>query len=154
MDTATIEISAPADEVYALVTDITNMGKWSPETHKTAWVDGADTAVPGAKFKGWNHTKLWGLPVKWSTTCVVRQTNPGRTFSFDTPSSGARWTYQFEPTADGSGCAVTETREEVSRPLLAKVAWLSPQVARERRGQLAAGMQVTLERLKAAAEAG
>lgn len=153
MDTATIDIAAPADEVYALVADLTNMGAWSPETHKVEWLDGATAAVPGARFKGWNHTQVGPLPLKWSTTCVVRQADPGRTLSFDTTTSGARWTYRFEPTADGTGCTVTETREEIASPFLVKVAWVSKKFANHRRDQLAAGMEVTLQRLKAAAEA-
>ena len=55
IDTATIDIDAPADVVYDLVADITNMGRWSPECFRTAWVDGATAPVPGARFKGWNR---------------------------------------------------------------------------------------------------
>ncbi|WP_426574125.1 SRPBCC family protein [Aquihabitans sp. McL0605] len=151
IDTALIEIAAPAAHVYDLVADITNMGRWSPECYRTEWVDGATAAVPGARFKGWNHTKVGFFPAKWSSTSTIRQADPGRALSFDTGLSGARWTYRFEPTADGSGCTVTETREDANPNALIKA--LSIPLEGVRRRQLLAGMEVTLQRLKAAAEA-
>lgn len=150
MDEARLEIQAPAEQVYDLIADITNMGRWSPETYRTAWVAGATSAVPGARFKGWNHAKVWGLPARWTTTSTIRQADPGRAFSFDTPFSGARWTYRFTPTGDGRSCEVLETREEVASPPLVRAMYLV--VGAVRRQQLAAGMEVTLRRLKDAAE--
>jgi hypothetical protein len=151
MNTAQIQIDAPAELVYDLVADITNMGRWSPECYRTAWVDGATKAVPGARFKGWNRTKVLGVPATWSTTSTIRRADRARAFSFDTGLSGARWTYRFGPTDDGRGCKVTETREDVNAPLPVKV--LSLPLEGVRRKQLTAGMEVTLQRLKAAAEA-
>src|SRR4051794_11421100 len=133
MDEARIDIAAPAADVYALVSDVTNMGRWSPETHKVEWVGDVDEPVPGARFKGWNHASLWGVPIRWSTTNIVRRAARGGAFSFDPVPWGALGPYRIEPTADAAGCTVVETREEVSRPVLARLAWLSPQVARERR---------------------
>jgi uncharacterized protein YndB with AHSA1/START domain len=150
IDTATIDIDAPAETVYDLVADITNMGRWSPECFRTEWVDGAAGPVPGARFKGWNHTKVLGVPARWSTVSTIRQADPGRAFSFDTGLSGARWTYRFEPTDDGAGCTVTETREDANPSLFVKLS--SIPLRGIRHPQLVAGMQVTLERLKAAAE--
>ena len=151
MDTAHIEINAPAETVYDLVADITNMGRWSPETFRTEWVDGATNAVPGARFKGWNRTKVWGIPAQWATVSTIRQADRGRAFCFDTGLSGARWTYRFEPNADGTACTVTETRELANEPAIVRL--LSKPLAGVRTQQLRDGMQVTLERLKAAAEA-
>jgi hypothetical protein len=113
-------------------------------------VDGAAGPVPGARFKGWNHTKVLGVPARWSTVSTIRQADPGRAFSFDTGLSGARWTYRFEPTDDGAGCTVTETREDANPSLFVKLS--SIPLRGIRHPQLVAGMQVTLERLKAAAE--
>ncbi len=151
MDEASIDIAATPEVIYDLVADITNMGRWSPETYRTEWVGDARAAVPGARFKGWNRTKVHGVPATWWTTSVIRQADRGRAFSFDTPFSGARWTYRFTPTDDGTGCTVTETREEVTSPVLVKL--LYAVVGAIRRQQLAEGMDVTLQRLKAAAEA-
>ena len=148
MDDTHIDIEAPAEAVYDLVADITNMGRWSPETYRAEWVDGATKAVPGAKFKGWNKQKILGLPAKWSTTSVVRQAHRGVAFSFDTSTSGARWTYRFEPT--DTGCRVTESREMVQVPLASRIMDLFIGSTRDR--QVTEGMQETLQRLKVAAE--
>lgn len=150
MDEASITIDAPAAAVYELVADLTSMGRWSPETHRVEWLDGATGASPGARFKGWNRAQIGPLPLRWATTCIVRQADPGRTLAFDTTTSGARWTYRFEPTGDRS-CRVTETRELLRTPLHAKVLDLVIGPLRQR--QLIEGMRTTLERLKAAAEA-
>jgi uncharacterized protein YndB with AHSA1/START domain len=150
MDEARIEIDAPAVEVYDLIADISNMGRWSPETYRTQWVGQPSHPVPSARFRGWNRATVLGVPATWRTTSIIRQADPGRSFSFDTPFSGARWTYRFESTDDGARCTVVETREEVASPLLVKI--LYRVVGTIRRQQLADGMVVTLSRLKAAAE--
>jgi hypothetical protein len=151
MDTAQITIDAPAEDIYDLVADISNMGRWSPETYKTAWLDGAEGAEPGARFKGWNRVKVLGVPGQWSTTAVVREAHRGQVFSFEVPFSGTRWTYRFDPSADGNGCDVTETRELVDRPLPSRI--ITATTGWIRTGQIVQGMQTTLERLKVAAEA-
>lgn len=148
IDEATVDIAASPQTVYDLVTDVTNMGRWSPETHRAEWVAPSTKPVVGAKFKGWNAVKVKGIPMRWSTTSVVRQADPGRAFSFDTPFSGARWTYRFETT--DTGCRVTETREMVREPLAVKALYLVIGGIRHR--QLVEGMAVTLQRLKQAAE--
>ena len=151
MDTAQIHIEASAESVYDLVADITNMGRWSPECYRTAWVDGATAAAPGVRFKGWNRVKVLGVPARWSTTSTIRQADRGRAFSFDTGLSGARWTYRFEATEDRGGCTVVETREDLDPKSFVKR--VSKPLEGIRGAQLQEGMQVTLARLKVAAEA-
>ena len=45
MDEVTIEIAAPAERLYDLVSDVTNMGRWSPECHRCEWIDGSSGPV-------------------------------------------------------------------------------------------------------------
>jgi uncharacterized protein YndB with AHSA1/START domain len=149
MDRAQITIDAPAPAIYEAITDITNMGRWSPETYRTAWVGEPQRPVPGARFKGWNRAKVMGVPATWWTTSVIRRADPATAFSFDTPFSGARWTYLLDDNGDGT-TTVTETREEIAHPILVKV--LYGAVGKVRRQQLAEGMEVTLQRLKAELE--
>ena len=108
---------------------------------------------PAPSSRAGTGARSLGLPAKWSTTSTIRQADPGRAFSFDTGLSGARWTYRFEPTADGTGCTVTETREEIASPSMVCIKVLSmparghpPQAAARRHGGHP-------QRLKAAAEA-
>ena len=143
-----IHIDAPPERVYALISDVTRMGEWSPETYECEWVDGATGPAVGARFKGKNRQGI----MKWSTTPEVVVADPGREFTFVTKMGSkeqTRWRYVMEPAA-GGGTEVTESWEALSNPLplrvFAKVF--------NRDAKLAEGMRTTLQRLKAAAEAG
>ena len=147
MDELSIDIAAPPEAVYDLVADVTNMGRWSPETYRCEWLDGCTGARVDARFKGWNKDSLGPLPVKWATICTVRTAARGEEFAFQVRQSGATWTYRFEPSPTGT--KLTETREDGTKPVVAKV--FSAIVPR-RDEKLLAGMRATLERIKDAAE--
>jgi hypothetical protein len=102
---ATATIAAPADTLYALVSDVTRMGEWSPENVGGRWLGGATGPSMGARFRGSNR-RGWR---RWSTTCTVVAAS-GRMFAFDVSVAGvpaSRWTYEFRP--DGDATVVTET---------------------------------------------
>ena len=69
---ATIHINATPDTVFALVSDVTRMGEWSPETIHCEWVEGATGPAVGAKFKGTNKLGFY----KWSTTPTITELSP------------------------------------------------------------------------------
>ena len=141
-------IAAPPDELYALISDVTNMGRWSPENHACRWLRGASGPAVGARFKGSNKAG-WR---RWSTTCEVVAAEPGRRFAFDTrfgPMSVARWSYDFEP--DGDGTRVVETWQD-RRPKLMKSPSKYVMGVKDRPGHNRAGMEATLANLKAAVE--
>ena len=99
-------IAAPADAVWAMVSDLTRMGEWSPEATGGTWIKGATGPAVGAKFKGTNASGS----KQWTTIATVTECTPGRTFAFDVDASGmavANWRYDVVAT-DG-GCTVTET---------------------------------------------
>jgi len=149
VDTAEIDISAPPEAVWDLITDVTRMGEWSPECYRCTWLDGGTGPREQARFKGWNRQNLGPIPVRWTTTSTVVASTRGEVFSFTTKDSAATWTYRLTPTADG-GTHVVETRADGDKPLLAKVF----NAVMPRRGDLLReGMQATLARLKTAAEA-
>jgi uncharacterized protein YndB with AHSA1/START domain len=142
-------IAAEPKAVWAMVSDVTRMGEWSPETTGCEWVGDATGPVVGARFKGRNQKGFR----HWSTICTVAEAEPGASFVFDVksgPLDVARWAYKFEAT-DG-GCRVTETWtdrrkkifELISRPIMG---------INDRPGHNRAGMETTLERLATAAEA-
>jgi uncharacterized protein YndB with AHSA1/START domain len=143
---ASIDIAAPPEKVYDLVTDVTRMGEWSPETYKAAWVDGATGPAPGARFKGSNKDGF----MRWSTKPVVEMAERGREFTFATVMAGkklTRWSYKLSP-SDG-GTHVEESWETVET-----IPLLSAFVMRGNRAQrLDEGCAQTLARLKDAAEA-
>ncbi|MDQ1393142.1 MAG: hypothetical protein QOF30_2119 [Acidimicrobiaceae bacterium] len=81
MDQVRVEqrIAASPEALYDMVSDVTRMGSWSPETTSARWLGGADRPAPGARFKGANKHG-WR---RWHTTCTVVAAEPGRRFSFD-----------------------------------------------------------------------
>ena len=148
-DRAEIDIDAPPAMVWALVADIGNMQRWSPETYRTEWLDGATAAAVGARFRGWNRWR----GVRWATFCEVEVCEPGREFTFSTRfwgRPGTRWSYTFAAGAAG-GTHVTETRRQVHQPLYARLAYLT--VLRGHTATFRPAMVETLQRIKAAAEA-
>jgi Polyketide cyclase / dehydrase and lipid transport len=48
----TVQIDAPGDRLWGMVSDVTKMGEWSPETFEADWIDGASGPAVGARFKG------------------------------------------------------------------------------------------------------
>ena len=149
-DEASLRIAAPADRVYDIITDIAQMGRLSPECTGGKWIGGATGPAVGASFKGSNKRGM----ARWSTTNKVVAATPGEEFAFETIQSGTRWTYRLQ--ADGDGTIVTESRAAFKdRPLLARVfskALLGGVEGHD--DEMRAGMQATLERLKAVAEQG
>jgi hypothetical protein len=147
---ATVHIERAALDVWTMVSNIRRMGEWSPETVSATWIDGASGPVPGARFKGKNRRGL----LRWTTVVRVDECDVGETFAFTVLSGtkgkrdATRWSYRFVPTEDG-GCDVTESYETIWEPGYAKLVF-----PEKRRGpQMLEGMETTLARLKAAAEA-
>lgn len=142
------ETTAAADELWAMVSDVTRMGEWSPETVRCEWKGGATGPAVGAEFGGSNrHGRT-----RWSTTNTVIASETGRRFAFEThsgPIRVSRWEYTFEPT--DTGCLITEAWTDQRGYL---VAWFGGALTRvkDRSSHNRTGMEATLERLTAAAE--
>ncbi len=146
----TVHIAAPADRVWPLLSDVTRIGDFSPETFEAQWLDGATGPKPGARFRG--HVKRNGKgPIYW-TTCTVIASDPGREFAFGVGAPHKplnTWRYQLEPAGDGTD--VTESFELARTPAL-RLYWALLGWTRGRTN--INGMRTTLERIKAVAEAG
>ncbi len=142
-------MAAPADEIWRLISDITNTGKFSPETFAAEWLGGATEPAVGVKFRGNVDRNGWGL--KYWTVCRIVACEPGREFAFTVLGPGGieinTWRYWLEP-AEG-GTDVTESFQlHDSLPL--RLYWL---LAGRARGKTNAdGMRETLERIKAVVE--
>ncbi len=149
-DEVSLRIGAPPDRVYAIVTDIAQMGRLSPECTGGTWLGGATGPAVGASFKGTNRRGI----ARWSTTNRVVEAEAGRAFAFETQQSGTRWSYRLEVDGDGDGTLVTEARTAFKdRPRLARVfSKLVLGGIEEHDDEMRAGMQATLERLKVIAE--
>ena len=147
---ATVHIEAPPEKVYAVVSDVTRMGEWSPETTKCEWLDGASGPAVGARFKGSNKNGIF----RWSTKPRVDAADAGREFAFTTQAGGkdlTKWAYRFEP--DGGGTKVTESFEMMNNQP-GFITFFEKHVMRvkDRKADLESGMEATLQRIKAAVE--
>jgi Polyketide cyclase / dehydrase and lipid transport len=143
-------IDAAPEAVYELVSDVTRTGEWSPECRRCEWVEGADHAEPGARFRGWNRSGL----VRWSRLVEVTTADVGRELAFRTlpdrlNRDSTTWRYRLEPDSDGT--LVTESYE-VHRPPGFPVNVILRTLLRHH-GDMRPHMATTLERIKATAEA-
>lgn len=92
-----ILISRRPDDVYALVSDVTRMGEWSPVCRACWWDEGAGPHV-GAWFTGRNET-----PERtWETRSQVVAAEQGREFVWEVNNGWVRWGFTLEPAGDGT----------------------------------------------------
>jgi hypothetical protein len=145
----TVPMAAQADEIWNIVADVRNTGKFSPEVMEAEWLDGATEPALGARFRG--HVKRNEIgPVYW-TVCRVTACEPGKEFGFevlvgDKPVNN--WHYLFTPT--DAGTDVTESFR-MTEGLLTKIFGIFGGQLRTRRNRR--DMRKTLERIKAVVEA-
>jgi len=148
-DSVTVHMDAPPEKVWDLVSDVTKIGRYSPETFEAEWLDGATGPAVGARFRG--HVKRNGKGPTYWTTCTVTACEPGREFAFGVGGPGKQplnvWAYRLEPSGDGTD--VTESF--ALAPIMPlKVYWALLGWARGRTNR--EGMRTTLERIKAEVE--
>ncbi len=149
-DETSIAIEAPPARVWGLITDVTQMGRWSPECWSCTWLDGADAVALGARFKGRNNRGL----MRWSTISTVVVAEEPNHFAFEVDDSGMRWGYRFEGAGDGASTTVTEYRQEIRpKPWWVELAYTARLLGRDPDAIVRRGMTETLRRLKVAAEA-
>jgi uncharacterized protein YndB with AHSA1/START domain len=144
------EISASPEKLWAMVSDVTRMGEWSPENEGGEWLGDATTAESGARFRARNRVGK----KSWKTVAAVIDVEPGHRFSFRVsagPVKVADWSYTFEPTPNG--CRVTESWTDLRPGWFKPIARLGTGVG-DRATHNRTGMEQTLERLAAIAESG
>lgn len=148
--TSTIEIAAPPEKVWSMVSDLPRMGEWSPENVGGKWQGGATAAAPGARFKGTNK-QGWH---RWSGGVIINEVEAPKRLSFTVKIgglNGATWGYDIEPTADG--CRVTESWTDTRNPIfkVGLVTKLATGIA-DRTAYAQELMDTTLANIKKAAE--
>jgi uncharacterized protein YndB with AHSA1/START domain len=144
-----IEVDAPAAEVWRVVADVTRIPEWSPVCHQCEWMDGFDGPEVGARVRG--HNKLNG--VRWSRDCKVTAAEPGAVFAFSTLFKGqesTRWRYQLEPTA--SGTRIREAYQVVMIPRWVRAMRRLPGAMAKTERDTQQNIETSLDRLKAIVE--
>jgi hypothetical protein len=112
-----IDIECSPEAAFAVITDLPNMHRLSPENTGGEWIGGATGPKVGAKFKGTNARDR----DTWFTIAKVITYDPPSRFGFNVTFKVfniARWEYSIE-TAPG-GCRVTETWTDRRNALVRK----------------------------------
>lgn len=142
---ASIQINATPEALWALVADITRMGEYSPECIHAEWEAGATGPAVGAHFHGKNQIGDF----EWEVPCAVTESDPGKVFEFMAQrDSEIRTTWRFEFASSGDGTNLTES---VDAPLINVEG--SPANFEGRYEMVVEGIKTTLAAIKAAAEA-
>jgi uncharacterized protein YndB with AHSA1/START domain len=143
---ATIDIAAPPAAVWALVGDLRNMPRWSPQTAKSF------LRTPnglGARLVNINRKGL----LVWPTQSRVVRFEEGREIAWRVKENYTVWSIRLEPTAGGA-TRVVQTREAPQgiSDVSVRVTNLTMGGQEPFTAALRAGMQQTLQNIKAEAE--
>ena len=144
---ASIDVAAPPERVYGLLTDLDSFTEVAAETEKMRLRSGSSLSV-GAVFSGSNNNGKR----RWTTKCKVTDAQPSARFGFNVTHTGvpvAHWQYDIASTS--GGCRVTESTWD-RRPWwfkrVAEIYTASP----NRTGRNQRNIEATLARLKTRAE--
>lgn len=99
-----IIISASPADVYAIVSDITRTGEWSPVCQECWWDEGHGPRT-GAFFTGRNVTP----DRTWETRCEITTAEDGVAFGWSVSGGKVNWGYTM--TAMDGGTELTESWE-------------------------------------------
>jgi hypothetical protein len=150
-------MNASAEKVWSIISDVTQIGRFSPETFEAEWLGGITGPAEGARFRGHVKRNEKG-PVYW-TDCTVVVCEPGHEFAFMVSSTafglpvGPRnivqltWSYRLRDW--GGGTDVTESFE-LADTLPMRLYWVLLGWTRGRRNNR--DMRRTLEAIRAVVE--
>ncbi|MBK5288541.1 MAG: SRPBCC family protein [Acidimicrobiia bacterium] len=147
-DEVTVHMNATPEAIWALVSDVTKIGSYSPETFEAEWLDGATGPAVGVRFRGHVKRNQKG-PIYWSE-CFITECEENRLFTFGVGKAGKAlntWSYRLTPAGDGTD--VTESFA-LTPNLAFKIYWALLGWARGKTNRN--GMRTTLERIKAEVE--
>ena len=145
-----INVAASPQDLYALVSDVTRMGEWSPICRACWWDEGAGPEV-GAWFTGRNETP----DRTWETRSQVVAADPGRKFAWEVNNGWVYWGYTLEP--EGDGTRLTESWEFLPKGLAGFRERFGDQADAEidkRRDAARDGIPATIAAIKRTAETG
>ena len=142
---AQIDIDAPVDKVWALISDLGRMPQWSPQCQVMKPLGPLRQGTRTINLNRRNY-------LFWPTTSTVTEVIPEKKVAFRVNINHTIWCYELEPT--DTGTRVTETRHAengvtaISNMAINAAMGGVPSFERE----LVDGMNETLSRIKAAAE--
>ncbi len=142
---AQIDIIAPVPKVWALISDFNRMPQWSPQCRL---MKALGPVRQGTRTINLNRRNF----LFWPTTSTVIEVIPEKKLAFRVNTNGTIWSYELEPTEQGTRVVESRHAENGVRPAanLTVQALLGGVPSFER--ELVEGMNTSLARIKAAAE--
>ncbi|MEU8736446.1 SRPBCC family protein [Streptomyces halstedii] len=161
-----IQVVAEPSRIWECVADVEAMAGWSPELARVEWRDGADGPAEGASYVGHNEHPTIG---SWRTLAHVTACVADRTLTWcvldvegrygpaseDPAQPMATWSFDITPAPGGAVLRQTVTLGPGPSGLTAYIARAperEEEVIAYRFDELAKGMDLTLQGVKAAAE--
>jgi uncharacterized protein YndB with AHSA1/START domain len=142
---AQIDIDAPVQKVWALISDIKRMPEWSPQCRL---MKALGPLRAGTRTINLNRRNF----LYWPTTSTVTEVITEKKLAFRTNTNNTIWSYELEPTANGTRVVESRNAENGIKPAanftVDKLFGGVPNFERE----LVDGMNTSLARIKAAAE--
>lgn len=145
-----ISIAATPEQVYAIVSDVTRTGQWSPIC-KACWWDEGDGPQVGAWFTGRNETP----ESTWESRSQVVAATPGKEFAWEVNNGWVYWGYSLA--AEDGGTRLTESWKFLPSGIAGFHEIFGERAESEieaRRLAAESGIPATLTAIKAIAEAG
>lgn len=143
----TIEVAATPEKIWSLVTDLPRMASWSPQVARTI-VRGGEVGL-GTRTVNINRDGL----LVWPTRSKVIRFEPHREFAFRIKDNRTIWSFTLEPTETGTRVVQRREAPDGISDASLRLTNLFMGGTTKFQGTLRQGMQRTLERLKADAEA-
>lgn len=142
---AEIDIDAPVDKVWDLITDLRRMPEWSPQCRMMRPLG---PVRQGTRTLNLNRrNKLF-----WTTTSTITEMVPQRKFAFRVNANNTIWSYELEPTATGTRVVETRHAENGVKPFSTLSVNMLFGGVPSFEEELVDGMKASLAKIKAAAE--
>lgn len=142
---AHIDIDAPVEKVWDLITDLRRMPEWSPQCRLMKPLGPLRAGTRTVNFNRRNR-------LFWPTTSTVTEVVPQRKFAWRVNENNTIWSYELEPIATGT--RVTESRHAENGVKATSNFLVNRFMGGVRcfEQELVEGMNASLARIKAAAE--
>lgn len=134
-------IDAPAEAIWAVVSDVTRVGEWSGECRGCSWSGDARAPAPGARFRG-NNRRSW---LRWARLNEVIAADRPRQLIWRTIPHGfypdsVEWQIDLIP--DSGRVRVRESFKVLSMPHVMEWAlWVAVPAHRDRTLDLESDLQ-------------
>lgn len=140
-----IDIEAPVEKVWELITDTRRMPEWSPQCRMMRTLGPLRQGTRTINLNRRNR-------LFWTTTSTITELLPQRKFAFRVNTNNTIWSYELEPTATGTRVVESRHAENGVKPASNFLVNFLFGGVPSFEDELVDGMNASLARIKAAAE--